>query len=108
MKPVRRFVLIAFVLALLAFAGVRAEEYRSTAPGTSTGSTSQFGAPPAPDMAWPAVMSAALPTSATVQMRLVSAPDRDTSADHGVFTAARAARLVPYGTARPLFFPLLI
>jgi hypothetical protein len=103
-----RFILIVVALAVLAFAGLRHGDHRSTAPPGSNGATGQLAGQPAPDSALPAVVSAAATASAAVQTLPHSGWRHLVRPAEDAFTAVRQTPLVPDGATRRRTFPLLI
>ncbi len=100
--------LVAFMIAsaILAFAEIRHDDPARTAESQSNAAFGQLAGPPAPEPDVPAIITAAVGTSATVQTVLV-VESRHLRPALSVFTLS--PRLpVAHSTDKPRFFPLLI
>lgn len=94
-------------LAVLAFAEIRHDDPARTAERQSNAAFGQLAGPPAPEPDVPAIITAAVGTSATVQTVLVVESRRHLRPALSVFTLS--PRLpVAHSTDKPRFFPLLI
>ena len=102
-----RLIAIVIALAVLAFAEIR---YDAQAPTQrqSNHASGQLAGPPAPEPDLPAIVTAAVSTSATVQTVLVIESRRQLSPALSVFTVSPHLPVVAHSTGKPRFFPLLI
>jgi hypothetical protein len=66
-----RLIAITIALAVLAFAEIRYDDQASTAQRRSNAASGQLADPPAPEPAPPAIITAAVSTSATVRTAFV-------------------------------------
>jgi hypothetical protein len=96
------------VLAVLAFAEIRNDDQAPTAQLQSNAASGQLADPSAPEPDVPAIITAAVSTSATVQTVLVVESRRQLSPALSAFTVSRHLPVVPHSTGEPRFFPLLI
>ena len=103
-----RLIAIAIALAALAFAEVRYDDQAPTAQRQSSAASGQVADPPAPEPGVPAIITAAVSTSATVQTVLVVESRRPLSPALSVFTVSRHLPVVAHSAGKPRFFPLLI
>jgi hypothetical protein len=99
---------IVIALAVLAFAEIRYDDQAPTAQRQSNAASGQLADTPAPDPDLPAIITAAVSTSATVQTVLVIESRRQLSPALSVFTVSRHLQVVAHSTGKPRFFPLLI
>jgi hypothetical protein len=103
-----RLIAIVIALAVLAVAEIRYDDQAPTAQRQSNAASGQLADPPAPEPDVPAIITAAVSTSATVQTVLVAASRRQLSPALGVFTLSRHLPVVAHNTRKPRLFPLLI
>ena len=103
-----RLIAIVIALAVLAFAEIRYDDQASTAQRQSNAASGQLADPPAPEPDLPAIITAAVSTSATVRMVLVVESRHQLSPALSVFTVSRHLPVVAHSTGQPRFFPLLI
>ena len=103
-----RLIAIVIALAVLAFAEIRYDDQAGTAQRQSSAASGQLANPPAPEPDVPAIVAAAVSTSATVQTVLVIEPRRQLSPALSVFTVSPHLPVVAHSTDKPRFFPLLI
>ncbi len=102
-----RLIAIVIALAVLAFAEIRYDDQAPTAQRQST-AASGLADPPAPEPDLPAIITAAVSTSATFQTVLVVESRRQLSPALSVFTVSPHLPVVAHSTGKPRFFPLLI
>jgi hypothetical protein len=103
-----RLIAIVIALAVLAFAEIRYDDQATTAQRQSNAASGQLADPPAPEPDVPAIVIAAVSTSATVQTVLVIESRRQLSPALSVFTVSPPLPVVAHSTEKPRFFPLLI
>jgi len=103
-----RLIAIVITLAVLAFAEIRYDAQAPTPQRQSNAASGQLADPPAPEPDVPAIITAAVSTSATVQTVLVVGSRRQLSPTLSVFTVSRHLPVVAHSTGKPRFFPLLI
>lgn len=108
--PVRgRLLLVVAAVAVLTFAGLRDGDQRSTKPHSGIGACGQLAGQPAPDPESPAIVRAAVTTSATVQTHLASESLRHLRPAQRIATASGQTPVDSnVDAARPRSFPLLI
>lgn len=95
-------------LAVLAFAEFRDDNQAATAQRQSIAASGQLADPPAPEPDLPAIISAAVSTSATVQTVPLVESRRQLGLPLGVFAVSHPPPVVASRTAKPRSFPLLI
>lgn len=95
-------------LSVLAFAEIRYDDQAPTAQRQSNAASGQLADPPAPEPDVPAIITAGVSTSATVQTVLVFESRRQLSPALSIFTVSPHLPVVPHSTGKPRFFPLLI
>ena len=103
-----RLVAIMIALAVLAFAEIRHDDPARMAERQSDAAFGQLADPPAPERDVPAIITAAVGTSATVQTVLVVESRRHLRPALSVFTLSPRLPVVAHSTDKPRFFPLLI
>jgi len=103
-----RLIAIVIALAVLAFAETRSDDQAPTVQGQSNAASGQLADPPTPEPNVPAIVTAAVSTSATVQTILVIESRRELSPALSVFTVSPRLPLVAHSTGKSRFFPLLI
>jgi len=103
-----RLFLIAAALAILAIAGLRPGEPSSAPSLDSTPASSQLASEPAPDPALPAVITAAVARSASVQSQPAIWPHGFVRPAQWVLAGTAQPAVFAATSARPLTFPLLI
>jgi hypothetical protein len=104
----RRLIAIVIALAVLACAQVRYDDRAPTAHRQSAAVSGQLADRPAPQPDVPAIITAAVSTSATVQTVLVVESMGQLRPALSVFTVSRHLPVLAHGTGRPRSFPLLI
>ena len=102
----RRLIAIMIALAILAFAEIGNDDQAPTTQRHSAAASGQFGDQPAPEPDVPAILTAAVNTSATIQTVLVVESSRQLRAALGVFTVRPRPPVVAHSTDKPRFFPL--
>lgn len=95
-------------LAVLAFAEIGNDNQAPTAQRHSHAASVEVGDQPAPEPAVPAIITAAVNTSATVQTVLVVESSRQLRPALSVFTVSSRLPVIAHSTDKPRFFPLLI
>ena len=95
-------------LVVLACAEIRYDDRAPTAQRQSTAASGQLADRPAPEPEVPAIITAAVSTSATVPTVLVVESRCQPGPALSVFTVSRHLPVVAHGTGKPRFFPLLI
>ena len=103
-----RLIAIVIVLAVLAFAEIRSDDQAPTAQRQSNAASGQLADPPAPEPDLPAIITAAVSTSATFQTVLVVESRRQLSPALSVFTLSPHLPVIAHSAGKPRFFPLLI
>jgi hypothetical protein len=103
-----RLIAVAIALAVLAFAEIRYDGQASTAQGQNNAASGQLADPPTPEPEVPAIITAAVSTSATVQTLLLVESRRELSPAFSVVTVSPHLPVVARSTGKPRFFPLLI
>jgi hypothetical protein len=103
-----RLITIAIALAVLAFAEIRHADQAPGAQRQSNAVAGQLADPPAPEPDVPAMIIAAVNTSATVQTVLVVESTRQLRPALSLFTVSPRLPVVAHSTGKPRFFPLLI
>ena len=102
-----RLIAIVLVLAVLALAEIGYDAQAPTAQRQTNAASGQLADPPAPEPDVPAIIRAAVSTSATVQTVLGVESRRQLPA-LSVFTGSPHLPRVAHSTVKPRFFPLLI
>jgi hypothetical protein len=102
-----RLIAIVIALAVLAFAGICYEQ-ASTSQLQSNAASGQFADPPRPEPTPPAIIAAAVSTSATVRTVFVVESRHQPTPARSTLTVGRRLTVVAHSTARPRSFPLLI
>ena len=102
-----RLIALVIALAVLAFAEIRYDDQAPTTQRQSNAS-GQLASPPAPEPDVPAIVTAAVSTSATVQTVLVIESRCPLSPALSVFTVSPHLPFVAHSSDKPRFFPLLI
>ena len=95
-------------LAVLAFAEIRYDDRAPTAQRQSNTGSGQLADQPAPEPDVPAILTAAVSASATVQTVLLAESRRQLSPALSVCTVSPHLPVVAHSTGKPRFFPLLI
>lgn len=103
-----RLIAIVIALAVLGFAEIRFDDQAPTTQGQTNAATGQLADTPAPESDVPAIMTAAVSTSATVQTLLIVESSRQLNSALSVFTVSPRLPIVAHSTGKPRFFPLLI
>jgi hypothetical protein len=103
-----RLIAIVIALAVLAFAESRYDDQASTAQRQSNAASGQLADPPAPEPDVPAIITAAVSTSATVRTVFVVESRHQLSPALSACTASRPLPVVAHSTGQPRSFPLLI
>jgi hypothetical protein len=103
-----RLVAIMIALAVLALAGIRNDDQAPTAQRHSAVASGQIGNQPAPEPDGPAIIPAAVNTSATIQTVLVVGSHHQLRPASSVFTVRLRLPVVAPSADKPRFFPLLI
>ena len=103
-----RLIALVLALAVLAFAEFRNDNQAPTAQRQSIAASGQLADPPAPEPELPAIVSAAVSTSATVQSVPLVESKRQLGLPFSVFAVSHPSPVVACRTAKPRFFPLLI
>jgi hypothetical protein len=103
-----RLIAIMIALAVLAFAEIRNDDQAPTAQRHSDAASGQVGDQPAPEPDLPAIITAAVNTSATVQTVLVVESSRQLRPALSVFTVSPRLPVIAHSTDKPHSFPLLI
>jgi voltage-gated potassium channel Kch len=103
-----RLITIAIALPVLAFAVIRHADQAPTAQRQSNAAAGQLADPRAPEPDVPAIITAAVNTSATVQTVLVVGSSRQLRPALSVFAVSPHLPVVARSTDKPRFFPLLI
>jgi hypothetical protein len=103
-----RLIAIVIALAILAFAEIRYDAQAPTAQRQRDAVSGQLADPPAPEPDVPAIITASVSTSATVQTVLLVESRRQLSPAVSVFIVSRHLPVVAHSTGKPRFFPLLI
>lgn len=103
-----RLIAIMIALAILAFAKIGNDDQTPTAQRHSNAASVQVGDQPAPEPDVPAIITAAVNTSATVQTVLVVESSRQLRPALSVFTVSPRLPVIAQSTDKPRFFPLLI
>lgn len=96
------------VLVVLAFAETRHDDQSPIAQPESNAASGQLADPPVPEPDLPAIITAAVSSSATIQTDLVMESRRQLSPALSVFTVSPHLPVVAHSTDKPRFFPLLI
>ena len=104
----RRLVGIVILLAVLAFAKIRYDDQAPTAQRQSHAASAPLAGPAAPEPDVPAIITAAVSTSATLQTILVGESSRQLSPTPRVFTLRRPLPVLAHSPGKPRVFPLLI
>ena len=102
-----RLIAIVIALAVLAFADICYEQ-ASTSQPQSNAASGQLADPPAPEPAPPAIITAAVSTSAPVRTVFVVESRHQLSPALSALTVGRPLPVVAHSTGRPRSFPLLI
>ena len=100
--------LIAIVIALAVLAGAEIRFDDQTLRAQSRAASSQLADPVAPEPDVPAILTAAMNTSATVQTVLVVGSRHQLTPAISVFTVSPHLPVIPHSTGKPRFVPLLI
>lgn len=103
-----RLIAIVIALAVLAFAETRYDDQGPTAQRQSNAASGQLADPPVPGPDLPAIITAAVSTSATFQTVVVIESRRQLSPALSVFTVSPHPPLIAHSAREPRFFPLLI
>jgi hypothetical protein len=103
-----RLIAIVIALSVLAFAEIRYDDQALTVQRQSNAASGQHADPPAPEADVPAIVTAAVSTSATVQTVLVIESRRQLSPALSVSTVGPHLPVVARSAGKPRFFPLLI
>jgi hypothetical protein len=102
-----RLIAIAISLVVLAFAEIRYDAQALT-QHQSNAASGQLADPPAPEPDVPAIITAAVSTSATVQTLLVVESRRQVRPALSISTVSLRLPVVVHITDKPRFIPLLI
>jgi hypothetical protein len=105
-----RLIAIMIPLAILAFAEIGNDDQAqaATAMRHSVAESGQAGEQPAPKPDVPAILTAAVNTSATIQTMGIVGSSRQLRPAIGTFTVRPRPPLVAHSTDKPRIFPLLI
>jgi hypothetical protein len=103
-----RLIAIVIALAVLALAEIHQADQAPRAQRQSNAAAGQLADPPGPEPDVPAIVTAAVNTSATVQTVLVVESTRQLHPVLSVFTVSPRLPVVAHSTGKPRFFPLLI
>jgi len=101
----RTALILVALAAMAAGLSLRAERPE---PRTATAAAGALAGRPAPDQVLPAIVNAAVTTSATAQTLPGADWRRHARSETGERVVVLSPPTVPEGTARPLTFPLLI
>ncbi len=103
-----RLIAIVIALAVLAFAETHYDDQGPTAQRQSNAASGQLADPSAPEPDLPAIITAAVSTSATFQTVVVIESRRQLSPALSVFTVSPQPPVIAHSAGRPRIFPLLI